>query len=136
MNDCVFCKIVKGKLPTNKIYEDGNFLAILDINPVNPGHSLLMIKNHHKNIYETPDEILCKIGPVLKKISNAVKDGVGADGINIIMNNEEISGQMIPHTHLHVIPRFANDGFRHWLGKPYPNKEETIKITKKIRNSF
>ena len=136
MNDCVFCKIVKGKLPTNKIYEDGNFLAILDINPVNPGHSLLMIKNHHKNIYETPDEILCKIGPVLKKISNAVKDGVGADGINIIMNNEEISGQMIPHTHFHVIPRFANDGFRHWLGKPYPNKEETIKITKKIRNSF
>jgi histidine triad (HIT) family protein len=136
MNDCVFCKIVKGEIPTNKIYEDGNFLAILDINPVNPGHSLLMIKNHHKNIYETPDEILCKIGPVLKKISNAVKDGVGADGINIIMNNEEISGQMIPHTHFHVIPRFANDGFRHWLGKPYPNKEETIKITKKIKNSF
>ena len=136
MNECVFCKIIKGEAPTNKIYEDGNFFALLDINPVNPGHSLLIIKNHHKNIYETPDEILGKIGPVLKKISTAVKTGVGADGINIIMNNEEISGQMIPHTHFHIIPRFADDGLRHWPGKPYANKEESSKIAEKIKDNF
>ena len=61
MNECVFCKIIKGELPTNKIYEDEKFFAILDIHPVNPGHSLLIIKNHYENIYEMPDEILGRI---------------------------------------------------------------------------
>ena len=67
MNECVFCKIVKKEIPTDKIYDDENFIAILDINPVNPGHTLVVSKNHYENIYALPDKILCGIGPVIKK---------------------------------------------------------------------
>ena len=136
MNECVFCKIAKGEIPADKIYEDDNFFAFLDINPVNPGHVLVVPKNHYENIYSAPDEILCDIGSLVKKISIAVKQGVNADGINIIMNNESAAGQIVSHAHFHIIPRFADDGLRHWIGKPYANKEETSKIAEKIKDSF
>ena len=92
MNDCVFCKIAQGKIPSDKIYEDDNFFAFLDINPNNPGHALIIPKNHYENIYTAPDEILCDIGPIIKKIAIAVKKGINADGINIIMNNDSAAG--------------------------------------------
>ena len=136
MNECIFCKIAKKEIPTNKIYEDEKFIAFLDINPVNPGHVLVVPKNHYENIYSAPDEILCDIGPIVKKIAVAVKKGVSADGINIIMNNDGAAGQIVPHAHFHIIPRFADDGFRHWRGKPYANKEESAKIAEKIKDSF
>lgn len=136
MNDCVFCKIIKGELPSYKIYEDESFLAILDINPINPGHVLLIFKEHYKSVYDLPDKLLNKSGPILKKLAISIKNGIGAEGINIIMNNENISGQMIPHAHFHIITRFTNDGYRHWLGKPYANKEEAVKIAEKIKSNF
>ena len=136
MNKCVFCKIAKGEIPADKIYEDDNFFAFLDINPVNPGHVLVVPKNHYENIYSAPDEILCDIGSLVKKISIAVKQGVNADGINIIMNNESAAGQIVPHVHFHIIPRFSGDGLRHWIGKPYANKEEVAKIAEKIRSEI
>ena len=136
MNKCVFCKIVKNEIPTDKIYEDEKFFAFLDINPVNPGHILVVPKNHYENIYSAPDEILCDIGSLVKKISIAVKQGVNADGINIIMNNNGAAGQIVPHAHFHIIPRFADDGLRHWPGKPYSNKEEAAKIAEKIKKEL
>ena len=136
MNECVFCKIAKGEIPADKIYEDDNFFAFLDINPVNPGHVLVVPKNHYENIYSAPDEILCDIGSLVKKISIAVKQGVNADGINIIMNNESAAGQIVPHAHFHIIPRFTDDGYHHWRGKPYANKEETSIMAEKLRNNF
>ena len=136
MNDCVFCKIAQGEIPADKIYEDDNFFAFLDINPVNYGHALVTPKNHYENIYSLPDEILCNIGLLVKKISIAVKQGVNANGINIIMNNDGAAGQIVPHAHFHIIPRFANDGLWHWPGKSYPNKEEPAKIAEKIKGSF
>ena len=136
MNKCVFCKIVKNEIPTDKIYEDEKFFAFLDINPVNPGHILVVPKNHYENIYSLPDEILCDIGSVIKKIAVAVKKSVNADGINIIMNNNGAAGQIVPHAHFHIIPRFADDGLRHWPGKPYSNKEEAAKIAEKIKKEL
>ena len=136
MNECVFCKINRGDVSSNKVYEDDNFFAFLDINPVNLGHVLVVPKNHYENIYSAPDEILCGLGPIVKKIAIVVKKGVNADGINIIMNNDSAAGQIVHHAHFHIIPRFADDGFRHWIGKPYPNKEESAKIAEKIKDSF
>lgn len=136
MNDCIFCKIVKGELPSYKIYEDDNFFAFLDINPVSLGHSLLVPKKHYKNLYELPDETLKKIMPLIKKLAIAIKKGVNADGVNIIMNNDGAAGQIVPHAHFHIIPRFADDGLRHWPGKPYPNKEEPAIISEKIKKSL
>ena len=136
MNECVFCKIVKEEIPSDKIYEDDNFFAFLDINPNNPGHTLVIPKNHYENIYNLPDEILKNIAPLIKKIAIAVKKGVNADGINIIMNNDIAAGQIVPHAHFHVIPRFADDGLRHWPRKSYSNKEEVAKTAGKIKKEL
>ena len=134
MNDCVFCKIAKGEIPADKIYEDDKFFAFLDINPNNPGHALIIPKAHYKNLYELPDEVLSEMAPLIKKLANAVKKGINADGINIIMNNDSAAGQIVHHAHFHIIPRFANDGLRHWPGKPYSSKEESTKIAEKIKS--
>lgn len=136
MHDCVFCKIVKGEIPSDKIYEDENFFAFLDINPINFGHCLLVPKKHYKNLYELSDKVLSEAAPIIKKTAIAVKNGVNADGINIGMNNDSAAGQIVQHAHFHIIPRFADDGLRHWPGKPYPNKEESGKIAERIRSKI
>lgn len=138
MNDCVFCKIAQKEIPAGagKLYEDENFIAFLDINPNNPGHTLIIPRSHYKNLYEFPDEVLSEIAPLIKKMAIAVKRGVDADGINIIMNNDSAAGQIVPHAHFHIIPRFVDDGLRHWHGKPYINKEEAVKIVEKIKGEL
>ena len=119
MNECIFCKIIKGDIPSEKIYEDNDFLAFLDITPVNPGHTLLIPKEHCQDLFEIPDATLCNIGPVIKKLARAIKDGTKADGINIGMNNSPAAGQIIFHAHIHIMPRFSDDGYKLWHGKKY-----------------
>jgi histidine triad (HIT) family protein len=131
MDDCIFCKIIKGEIPCDKVYEDENCLAFLDITPINPGHTLLIPKKHYENLYELPDEILIKLAPVIKKLAVAIKKGVNAEGINIGMNNERTAGQLVPHAHFHIMPRFSNDSHIHWRGKPYP-KDEAAQTAEKI----
>lgn len=135
MNDCVFCKIIKRKATADIIYEDEEFLGFLNINSIHLGQSLLAPKKHYKNLYELPDDILGKMAIILKKISVAVKKTTGADGINIIMNNDGAAGQIVPHAHFHIIPRFTNDGYKHWTGKTFL-KKETSAIAEKIKNYF
>jgi histidine triad (HIT) family protein len=128
---CVFCKIIKGEIPADKVYEDADFLAFLDITPINPGHILLIPKKHYKDLFDTPDEILAKRAPLVKKLAKALKEAVGADGINIGMNNGPAAGQVVFHTHLHIMPRFSDDGYKLWHGKSYKENEATQ--TEKIR---
>lgn len=131
--DCIFCKIIKREAPAYIIYEDEEFLGFLNINSIHLGQSLLTPKKHYENLYELPDDTLGKMSTLLKKISATVKKTVGADGINIIMNVESAAGQIVPHAHFHIIPRFADDGYKHWTGKSFP-KEEFAKMAEKIRN--
>ncbi|MEK7539058.1 MAG: HIT family protein [Patescibacteria group bacterium] len=135
-NDCIFCKIIKGEISCNKIYEDDNVLAFLDIAPVNIGHSLVIPKKHFLNIYETPEGILTEMMKVVKIISHALKSGLNADGINITMNNEGAAGQVVFHSHIHIIPRIKNDGFGLWCGKKPYQEGEAIKVAKKIVSSI
>ncbi len=109
MNDCVFCKIVQGEIPSRKIYEDVDCIAFLDINPANPGHCLVIPKNHSENIYDIPDDELKKIIIVAKKVAINIKEKLSVSGINIMQNNSRIAGQIVNHMHFHVIPRFEND---------------------------
>jgi len=132
MDNCIFCKIIKGEVPADKIYEDDKFLAFLDITPVNLGHTLLIPKEHHKDLFEIPDDTLCEIGPVIKKIAIAVKEGTKADAINIGMNNGPVAGQVVFHAHIHIMPRFSNDGYKLWHGKDY-DKNNSQKIAEEIR---
>jgi histidine triad (HIT) family protein len=131
MTECIFCKIINGEISAARIYEDEHTYAFLDINPTNPGHTLVVPKKHFRNIFDTPEDTLARIMSTAKKIAPAIKSGTEADAINLIMNNERAAGQLVYHTHLHVIPRFEDDGFRHWKGTPY-KEGEIDKVAEKI----
>ena len=134
--DCLFCKIVAGEIPADKVFEDEDFIAVIDIKPVNLGHVLLLPKKHYRNLLDLPADILDKLGAHLQKLSLAVKQATGADGINIGINNEGAAGQLIFHQHSHIMPRFADDGFRHWQGKENYTSEDFKKITEEIRQQL
>lgn len=130
--NCIFCKIIKGEIPSTKIYEDENSLAFLDISPVNIGHTLIIPKEHFQNIYEIPEELIMHLTKIAKKISIALKKSLNADGINVNMNNDPAALQIVMHAHIHIIPRFKNDGFGPWQGKRPYNEGEMEEIKNKI----
>ena len=127
---CVFCKIVSGALPSNKVYEDDIVLAFLDIKPVNMGHTLIIPKKHFESIHDLPEEIGSHVMKIAKKISTALKE-IGADGTNITINNGKDAGQIIFHFHIHIIPRFTGDNLPLWPVKD-SRGEELEKIARKI----
>ncbi|MBQ6104726.1 MAG: HIT family protein [Lachnospiraceae bacterium] len=111
MNDnCIFCKIANGIIPSATIYEDADFRAILDIAPAHKGHTIILPKQHAANLFEIDEETAGKLLPVAKKVAGAVKKVTGCDGINILQNNGEAAGQTVFHLHVHVVPRFEGDG--------------------------
>jgi histidine triad (HIT) family protein len=112
--DCIFCKIINKELPADIIYEDENTLAILDLRPVNRGHSLVMPKKHTEDFVSTPDEVLAETTKVAKKIAIALHKATAAAGINITTNNGAAAGQVIFHLHFHLIPRYTADGLTPW----------------------
>jgi histidine triad (HIT) family protein len=123
MNDCVFCKIIKKEIPADFVYENDKIVAFLDIHPNNPGHTLVVPKEHHTDLLETPDEVLKDILCRTKKIAPAIMKAVGAEGFNSIFNTKPAAGQVIFHTHMHIIPRFKGDGLKHWPEKPTTQEE-------------
>jgi histidine triad (HIT) family protein len=132
MEDCIFCKIIAGKIPCTKIYENHKAIAFLDINPINKGHTLVVPKDHHETILDTPDETLAETMKLVKKVAKAVKEGTGADGVNVGQNNFKAAGQLVMHLHYHVIPRFDDDGLEHWPGHKYPSSAEEKEVASKI----
>ena len=132
--DCIFCKIIKGEIPSNKIYENQNTYAFLDINPVNHGHTLVIPKKHYINIFDTPEETLKQLILTIKKITPAIKKAVNADGINIGLSNEQAAGQAVFHIHFHIMPRFKNDGLKLLPQKTYESPEQAKQIAQKIKN--
>ena len=131
--DCIFCKIVAGELPAYKVYEDQNILAFLDINPINPGHTLVVSKVHSENIADTTEATFVDLIKVIKKIYPAVLNGVGAADANLTINSGKLAGQAVPHLHFHIIPRFAGDGHKLWTGKSYASSE-VESIVQNIKN--
>lgn len=131
----IFTMIINGEIPCSKIYEDEDFIAIIDIRPVHLGHTLLITKKEYINIYDTPDEIGTKVYPLLKKLSTAVKEATGCDGINIVQNNEAAAGQEVFHSHIHIIPRFEKDGLRFAsIHKEYENPAQMNEFADKIKS--
>ena len=121
MENCVFCKIVSGEIPYVKIYEDEFFLAFLDINPISPGHTLVIPKEHYKNIFEINSEpVLDGYFSILKKVSIAIKTATSASGIKVYMDNGSDTNQVIMHCHVHLVPRFDGDGLEMRKGQSAP----------------
>ena len=110
--DCIFCKIVQGKIPTEKTYEDENFIAILDTNPKTENHTLLITKKHFRNLLDMPTSLGSEYLEAIKKISLNLIQHQKAEGINIISNNEFSAGQIVFHTHTHIIPRKKDDNIK------------------------
>ena len=111
--NCIFCKIVAGQVPCTKLYEDEDVLAFLDINPVTYGHTLVISKEHYSTFLSTPKAIMNKVMNVAQRIGQVQIEQLGAKGVNILINSYEAAGQVVPHFHVHVIPRYtAKDGFR------------------------
>ena len=121
--NCVFCKIIEGKIPCSKIYEDGNVFAFLDINPVNKGHTLVVPREHYEKLEDVPDEILKELMKAVKHIGKAVMKGTKTEAYNLGLNNGREAGQIVMHAHFHIMPRFKDDGIELWHGTPYADDE-------------
>ena len=108
-DDCIFCKIAAGEIPSATVYEDENFRAILDLGPAAKGYTLVIPKDHSENLLDVSPETAKKALSVISKTANAIKDAMGCDGINVVQNNGEAAGQTVMHLHFHIIPRYNND---------------------------
>lgn len=135
MNDCIFCKIVAGQIPCEKVYEDENTLAFLDIMPINEGHTLVIPKSHYVNTLETPENIMMQVMATVKKVAHAIEKGLGITDFNIAMNNGAKAGQVVFHAHMHIMPRHEGDGYKLWQGKSYENGKMQ-EIATKLKNAL
>ncbi|MCX6745997.1 MAG: HIT family protein [Candidatus Parcubacteria bacterium] len=133
--DCVFCQIVAGDVPSTKVAESENMIAILDVNPVNFGHTLIIPKKHSSDMLDADDETLKEMILFTKRVAQAILTGLNYEAFNLELNNGRIAGQIIPHLHWHIVPRTADDGLLHWPGKKYPGGEAE-KVAAKIRGQI
>lgn len=131
-DSCIFCKIANGSIPSKTIYEDEDFRVILDLGPATKGHALILPKQHSDNLYELPDETASKVMLLAKKLVTRMTEKLQCDGFNIIQNNGEVAGQTVMHYHLHLIPRYQNDGQK-ILWKPTEVSQEELE---QVKNSI
>jgi len=126
MPDCIFCKIVAGEIPSAKVYEDAAKLAFMDINPVQPGHVLLIPKKHYERLTDLPEETAADLASALPRLARAAVAAARADGFNIFQTNGRCAGHSVSHVHIHIIPRRNNDGYSfHWRPGQYaPGEQE------------
>lgn len=108
-DNCIFCKIATGEIPSVTLHEDEDFRVILDVGPASKGHALILPKDHYANIYELPEEMTAKAYVLAKRMAARLTDALGCDGFNILQNNGEPAGQTVFHFHIHLIPRYQND---------------------------
>ena len=135
MTDCIFCKIVNGEIPALKIYEDSSILSFMDASPCAPGHVVVIPKKHTKNFLELDDELVGPLVKVVKKVTKQIKDALNPDDFNIGINYGKLTGG-IEHLHIHIIPRFKDDGggSMHTIVKN-PPKEDLASIAEKIKGA-
>ena len=135
MENCIFCKIASGEIPSATLYEDEDFRVILDLGPATKGHALILPKKHAANIAEMPDDLLGRAASVAKKVAVAMKEGLSCDGVNIVQNNGEAAGQTVFHFHMHIIPRYNGDnaGVTWTPGKLTDEMKEEILSAVKVK---
>ncbi len=123
MNNCIFCKIVNNEIPSQKVFENDEVVAFLDIQPVRFGHTLVIPKKHYDNFMSTPLEVVSDIFSVVHKLANDITKAMKADGFNLSLNNGKAAGQVVDHTHVHIIPRYNDDGLKAWDKLIYQDKQ-------------
>lgn len=109
MSDCIFCMIRDGDVPSRKVYEDEHVFAILDLSQVTPGHTLVIPKEHVRNIYDYDEDLAEKVFAAVPKITRAIRDSLpDVKGLNVLVNNEEVASQTVFHSHIHLLPRYSD----------------------------
>ncbi len=131
--NCLFCKIVAGDIPSFRVYEDDAVIAFLDIKPVNPGHTLIVPKIHSEGFHDASEEALQRVAVATQKVANAIMSSLGVPAFNLMQNNGTVAGQVIPHLHIHIIPRHSDDGIQLWPGTTYA-EGEIAAIQEKIKS--
>ena len=135
-DNCIFCKLANGEIPTATIYEDDEFKVILDLGPATKGHALILPKEHYANIYAIDEEVAGRAFKLAKKMVTKLTEVLGCDGYNIVQNNGEAAGQTVMHFHMHVIPRYAGgEDMVAWDPKP-AKREELEKQKAKLREAL
>ncbi|MCR5746761.1 MAG: HIT family protein [Lachnospiraceae bacterium] len=132
-NDCIFCKLANHVFDTNILYEDDDFTVILDAGPATKGHALILPKEHYANLYEIPEDLLAKAAKLAKRVVIALTDKLHPDGYNIVQNNGEAAGQTVFHFHIHLIPRYKDDGQLIGWKPGSPSGEELKKLAGEIK---
>ena len=130
--NCIFCKIANGEIPSKTLYEDEKFRAILDLGPATKGHALILPKEHYKNLYELPEDYAADAMKLAKKLMTQMTEKLGCEGFNLVQNNGELAGQTVFHFHMHMIPRYQNDGQTIGWKPGEPTQEELEEIRKQI----
>ena len=123
-DNCIFCKLAIGDIPTRAIYEDNKFKVILDNAPATKGHALILPKDHAANLFELPEETAAEAMKLAKKMATKMKDCLNSDGFNLLQNNGEVAGQTVFHFHLHLIPRYKDDNQTITMVPTHPTDEQ------------
>jgi len=133
--ECIFCDILSGKRDGHVIYEDKNHISILDKYPIDTGHSLVIPRDHHERITEMKSESVGELFSIVPKIANAIADATGADAFSLAQNNGRAAKQIIPHVHIHIIPRYNHKGTI-WTKRVIEDEDKLFELAEKIRNSI
>lgn len=134
--DCLFCKIIRKEIPAAFVYEDEAVVAFLNIKPVNPGHVLVVPKHHSDALQDAEPAVLDHWIRAIQTVAKAMMRGLGVQGFNLEQNNGAVAGQVIPHLHIHIVPRYPDDGLQHWAEKTYATEEEKLAVADSIRRAF
>lgn len=134
---CLFCRLLRGEIPSTRLYEDEHTVAFLDIGPLVKGHALVIPKRHVGSLAEISDEDLGRVMATARVIARAQLNGLKADGVNIFQANGAAAGQVVPHLHVHVVPRFEDDGHHwNWIPHSYAGPDEMKETGERIRNGM
>lgn len=131
-DSCIFCKIAAGEIPSRKLYEDDNFIVILDLGPAARGHALVIPKEHYDDLYALPEEMCGGVMMLSKKMATLMTEKLKCDGFNLVQNNGEAAGQTVHHFHMHLIPRYDYEETKSWWTPGSPTPEELDEIKKTI----
>ena len=135
--DCIFCKIINGEIPSEKVYEDDKVFAFMDINPLNDGHVLIIPKSHAGTIHEIGEDDFLAVMSVTHKLAAAVRKALNPDGINLLQLNGKAANQVVPHLHVHIVPRWSGDGLTVSQWEIVAGNMEKVKnVAEQIKNSL
>ncbi len=131
-DDCIFCKIANGEIPSKTLFEDERFRVILDLGPATRGHALIIPKEHYRDLYELPEELCAKAFALAKRMAGKMTERLSCDGFNLVQNNGEAAGQTVSHFHIHLIPRYQEDGQKIGWNPAAPGQEELEAVREEI----